>query len=180
MYAYSGFDVSVVGWSDLPQPGVRTKSKHVPVYYNNTSSNALRLFADDGRLVKGALHTNGGGSPEFANVEEVNLTSNNTRSFPVRTLNIVKSADGKPGRIVATFDQHVISVPLDRCYRQTTCQWANTPYYCYRMFRGAIVKEERSVKIIGKLHHFPRRTEKKNGLKRFFFFFFCINKHISR
>lgn len=85
------------------------------------------IIADDGRLVKGALHTNNNnnnnlGPPEFINIEEVNLTANNTKSFPVRTLNIIKSADGKPGRIVATFDQHVVSVPLDRCYLKTTCQ----------------------------------------------------------
>jgi len=87
------------------------------------------MFADDGRLVKGALHTNNG-SPEFINIEEVNLTSNNTKSLPVRTLNIIKSVDGKPGRIVVTFDQHIISVPLDRCYLKTTCQWAcDNNYY---------------------------------------------------
>jgi len=73
--------------------------------------------------VKGALHANGdGGSPEFVNVEEVNLTANNTKPLPVRTLHIVKSADGRPGRIVATFDRHVVSVPLDRCYLKATCQ----------------------------------------------------------
>ncbi|XP_060861952.1 semaphorin-1A-like [Metopolophium dirhodum] len=81
----------------------------------------LFMGTDDGRLVKGALHTNNG-LPEFVNIEEVNLTSNNTKSLPVRTLNIIKSVDGKPGRIVVTFDQHIISVPLDRCYLKTTCQ----------------------------------------------------------
>lgn len=79
------------------------------------------IFTDDGRLIKGALHMNNG-STEFINIEEVNLVSNNTRSFPVRTLNIIKSADGKPGKIVATFDQHIISLPLDRCYVKTTCK----------------------------------------------------------
>lgn len=88
------------------------------------------MFTDDGRLVKGALHTNNG-LPEFVNIEEVNLTSNNTKSLPVRTLNIIKSVDGKPGRIVVTFDQQIVSVPLDRCYLKTTCQWAcdNNTYF---------------------------------------------------
>lgn len=87
----------------------------------NLLNTLIIIFTDDGRLVKGALHTNNG-TPEFINIEEVNLTTNNTKSFPVRTLNIIKSIDGKPGRIVATFDQHIISVPLDRCYLKTTCQ----------------------------------------------------------
>ncbi|VVC34315.1 WD40/YVTN repeat-like-containing domain,Sema domain,PSI domain [Cinara cedri] len=81
----------------------------------------LFLGTDDGRLVKGSLHSNNG-TPEFINIEEVNLTTNNTKSLPVRTLNIIKSVDGKPGRIVATFDQHIISVPLDRCYLKKNCQ----------------------------------------------------------
>lgn len=97
---------------------------HMDTFIRNniTQSNYLIIvFTDDGRLVKGALHTHNG-SPEFINIEEVNLSTNNTKSFPVRTLNIIKSVDGKPGRIVATFDQHIISVPLDRCYLKSTCQ----------------------------------------------------------
>lgn len=76
---------------------------------------------DDGRLVKIALYTNANGSTEFINVEEINL-EHDAKPLPVKTLNIIKSVNGKPGKIVATFDQHIISVPLSRCNNMTTCQ----------------------------------------------------------
>ncbi|XP_050541171.1 semaphorin-1A-like [Daktulosphaira vitifoliae] len=77
----------------------------------------LFMGTDDGRLIKGSLHTNKG-SPEFIPVEEVILIPNS----PVRSLNLIKSTSNKSGRIVATFDQDVVSIPLERCNLKTSCQ----------------------------------------------------------
>ncbi|XP_050433257.1 semaphorin-1A-like isoform X2 [Adelges cooleyi] len=89
-----------------------TKGQHYDVLFMGT---------DDGRLIKGALYTKNG-SPEFVPIEEVVLTANGAKMGPVRSLNLVKSTKGKPGRIVATSDQAVISIPLERCSKKITCQ----------------------------------------------------------